>query len=56
MRNLDEHTITAEVLRRLERTPNPRLHEIMSKLIRHLHQFSRDIRLTEAEWLEGTSF
>jgi hydroxyquinol 1,2-dioxygenase len=56
MRNLDEHTITAEVLRSLERSPNPRLHEIMSKLIEHLHQFARDIRLSGAEWLEGIKF
>jgi hydroxyquinol 1,2-dioxygenase len=56
MRNLDENTITPEVLERIANTPNPRLKEIMGALIRHLHDFAREVRLTEAEWFEGIRF
>jgi hydroxyquinol 1,2-dioxygenase len=56
MRNVDENTITQEVLERIANTPNPRIKEIMSALIRHLHDFAREVRLTEAEWFEGIRF
>lgn len=42
--------ITEEVLRRYETTPDPRLREIMLALVRHLHGFAREVRLTGAEW------
>lgn len=56
MRNLDENTITAEALGRIANTPNPRLKEIMTSLIRHLHDFARETRLTEQEWSAGIQF
>src|SRR3546814_1528396 len=56
MRDLNEFTITAEVLRRIENTPEPRLHEILASAIRHLHDFARETKLTEAEWMEGIKF
>ena len=56
MRNLDEHNITAEVLRRIANTPDRRLHEILTSLVTHLHDFARDIKLTEKEWLAGIEF
>jgi len=56
MRNVDENTITQEVLERIANTPKPRVKEIMSALIRHLHDFAREVRLTEAEWFEGIRF
>jgi catechol 1,2-dioxygenase len=51
-----EDDITAEVLRRLEGTPDPRLRRIMTSLVRHLHAFVKDVELTEAEWLQGIQF
>jgi protocatechuate 3,4-dioxygenase beta subunit len=51
-----EDGLTAEVLRRLEATPDPRLREVMLALVRHLHGFARQVRLTEAEWLAGIRF
>ncbi len=48
--------ITAEVLRRLETTPDPRLRRIMTSLVRHLHGFVADVELTEAEWFEAIRF
>jgi hydroxyquinol 1,2-dioxygenase len=56
MWNLDENTITAEVLGRMAATRNPRLHRIVSSLIQHLHDFARDTELTEEEWFEGVRF
>lgn len=56
MRNLDENTITTEALDRIKNTPSPRLREIMTALIQHLHAFAREVRLTEDEWFEGIRF
>jgi len=56
MYNLDEHTITAEFLRRIQDTPNPRIREIVASLATHLHDFAREVRLTEEEWHEGIKF
>lgn len=51
-----EDDITAEVLRRFQGTPAPRLREIMLSLTKHLHAFAKEVRLTEAEWIEGIQF
>ena len=56
MRNLDEHTITQAVLDRFSNTPDPRLKEIIFSLVHHLHDFAREVRLTEDEWLAGIQF
>jgi protocatechuate 3,4-dioxygenase beta subunit len=48
--------ITAEVLRRVEATDDPRLRQIMLSLIRHLHAFVKDVELTESEWFQGIQF
>ncbi len=56
MIDLDEHTITAEVLRRIADTPDRRLHGLLSSLVGHLHDFARETRLTEQEWTAGISF
>jgi protocatechuate 3,4-dioxygenase beta subunit len=48
--------ITAEVLRRLEATPDTRLREIMTSLVSHLHGFVTDVGLTEREWVEAVEF
>ncbi|MDP4004462.1 dioxygenase [Methylobacterium sp. NEAU K] len=34
-------------------TPDPRLREITAALVRHLHAFAREVRLTEPEWEAG---
>jgi hydroxyquinol 1,2-dioxygenase len=56
MRDIDESTITIEVLRRLSDTPDSRLREILRALVRHLHQFARDTGITEEEWLQGIRY
>ncbi len=47
--------ITPAVLEVMQRTENPRLREIMVSLVKHLHGFIIDVRLTEAEFREATA-
>lgn len=56
MRNMTEAELTEVVLQRYQNTPDPRLREILQSLVRHLHAFVRDVRLTEDEWLRGIQF
>ena len=56
MRNLNEDTITQAVIERFSKTPEPRLKEILTSLIQHLHAFAREVHLTEDEWFKGIDF
>jgi len=56
VRNLDEDTITDAVLARHANAENPRLKAIMTSLVKHLHAFAREVKLTEQEWFEGIEF
>jgi catechol 1,2-dioxygenase len=47
--------VTPEVLKVMERTRDARLREIMVSLIKHLHGFVRETRLTEAEFRDATA-
>jgi len=51
-----EDDITAEVVRRFEGTPDPRLREIMVSLTKHIHAFVKDVRLNEGEWFQAIRF
>jgi hydroxyquinol 1,2-dioxygenase len=55
-RNLDETTITETVIEQFADTPDPLLKRIMTALVRHLHEFAREVNLTEDEWLRGIEF
>lgn len=50
-----EGDVTVAALAAMERTSDPRLREIMVSLIKHLHGFIRDVRLTEAEFREAAA-
>lgn len=56
MRNIDEHTITRAFVQRLDGCDNPRLKEVLTALVTHLHDFAREVKLTEAEWMAGIQF
>jgi len=56
VRNLNQDTITQAVIARFANTPDPRLKEIMTCLVQHLHAFAREVKLTEQEWLQGIQF
>jgi catechol 1,2-dioxygenase len=47
--------VTSAALRVMNRTAEPRLREIMSSLVTHLHAFISDVRLTEAEFREAAA-
>jgi hydroxyquinol 1,2-dioxygenase len=42
--------ITAQVLASFDGAQDPRLQEVLTSLVRHLHGFVMDVGLTEAEW------
>src|SRR5271154_5952234 len=46
----DELQLIEAVLAETERADDPRLQEIVQALVRHLHDFAREVRLTEAEF------
>jgi protocatechuate 3,4-dioxygenase beta subunit len=48
--------ITEEVLKTLGGTPNPRLRLIVEALVRHAHDFAREVNLQPDEWLFGADF
>lgn len=56
MREFDEKTITAAVLSRLDECKDPRFKQVMTSLITHLHDFVREVKLTEAEWIGAIQF
>jgi hydroxyquinol 1,2-dioxygenase len=56
MRNIDQHNITEAVIARLAQCDDPRLKQVLTSLITHLHDFVRETRLTEAEWMQGIRF
>jgi hydroxyquinol 1,2-dioxygenase len=45
-----EKDVTKAVLSEYARIKNPRLREIMAAFIRHLHEFAREVKLTEQEF------
>ena len=52
-RSTTEDDITAAVLARFSATPDPRLRQIMLGLIKHLHEFVKEVELTETEWFQA---
>ena len=51
---LDE--LLSEVTGRYDGSPSPRLKEVTTTAIRHLHAFVREVGLTREEWLAGVLF
>ncbi len=51
-----EEAITKEGLTRYQATTDPRLREIILSLIKHLHGFARDVRLTGDEYLFAMNY
>ena len=50
---VNENTITEIAMRRWASARNPRLAKIMPTLIKHLHDFAREVELTPEEWIAG---
>lgn len=45
-----QEDVTAAVVEAMSRAPNARLRTVMESFVRHLHDFARDVQLTEAEF------
>jgi len=56
MREFSEQTLTEAVIKRVAATPDPRLREIMTSLIKHMHGFVHEVRPTWDEWFAGIQF
>lgn len=56
MDDLTPITVTDAALAQMADTQDPRLREVMASLVRHLHEFARETRLTPEEWLTAIGF
>jgi hydroxyquinol 1,2-dioxygenase len=56
MREFNEKSITQAVIDRLAQSDDPRFKRVMASLVTHLHDFVRDVKLTEAEWMGAIQF
>jgi protocatechuate 3,4-dioxygenase beta subunit len=56
MRDLTVQSVTDAVLEQMATTTEPRLRQVMASLVRHMHDFARDVELTPQEWLTAIGF
>jgi hydroxyquinol 1,2-dioxygenase len=56
MRDFDEKNITDAVIESLAQTKDARLKTVMTSLVRHLHDFVRDVELSFEEWNRAIDF
>ncbi|MEH2549253.1 catechol 1,2-dioxygenase [Bradyrhizobium sp. AZCC 2262] len=56
MRNVTKENITEVVTKALSNDIPPRNREVMTSLIRHMHDFCKEVNLTFAEWLSACEF
>lgn len=47
---------TAQVLKRIAKTRDPRLKQVMTSFIRHVHGFVQEVKPTPEEWMAGIQF
>lgn len=53
MRNVTPDTLTDTLLGLSGPDTDPRVQEVLSSLVRHLHAFAKEVGLTHAEWRKG---
>ena len=56
MQDLTVTSVTDAVVAQMLDTADPRLRQVMESLVRHMHDFARDVRLTPDEWLKAIGF
>ncbi|MGK7758355.1 dioxygenase [Marinovum sp. B10] len=56
MRNVTQENITDAFISYMGEETDPRLREVMTSLVRHLHAFAKEVNLTHAEWQTGIAF
>ena len=52
----DQNEVTEAVLEAMSKTPDPRLRELVTLMIKHLHSFIREAKLTEEEFQQACNF
>jgi catechol 1,2-dioxygenase len=52
----NQRDVTKAVLSELDRATNPRFREIMAAAVRHLHDFAREVNLTEPEFQKACAY
>jgi len=52
----NQQQVTPAVLEAIARSSDPRFREIMSALVRHLHDFAREVKLTEREFEQAVGY
>src|SRR6476661_5500771 len=52
----NQNQVTEAVLAEVQRIENPRMREIASAAVRHLHAFAREVKLTEDEFRQACAF
>jgi hydroxyquinol 1,2-dioxygenase len=56
MKLVTEENITDLAVERWATARDPRTREVLTALVRHLHDFAREVRLTEAEWMAAMAW
>jgi catechol 1,2-dioxygenase len=56
MRDFNEHTATAAVIDRMSGCNDPRVKQIMTSLVTHLHAVVREVEPTTEEWMAAIQF
>lgn len=56
MREFSEENLTEAVVERFANTPDPRLKQLVTGLVRHLHAYVRDVEPTFDEWMAAINF
>ena len=55
-RKFDDKALTQQVVRSVRKARDPRLKQVMTSFIRHMHDFVRDVKPTPDEWMTGIRF
>ena len=56
MSDYNQSLLTSDVLKAFDKAPTPRLRELMTTLVKHVHAFAREVDLTPEEWMQGLNF
>ncbi len=56
MSEYNQEKLTQDVVDAFAKTPDPRLRQLMTSLVKHVHAFAREVDLTPEEWMAGLEF
>ena len=56
MPEYNQDKLMQDVVEAFAKTPDPRLRQLMTALVKHVHEFAREVDLTPDEWMAGLKF